>query len=279
MILGQTQLIVHFRALERIRHRLREAAVLGHVLKSLLHAQVQGQAAHRRRTLRESRRDVIISVHPRDFLGDVRLRLEILAERRGDHLAGLVVDFQFQPAEIFTHIRLGNIRAQEGIDPVGTERNALRYGKLFLHIDHAPDDFAAAEQLDQLAGAVHGLLAVIRVKALLILRGRIRAQTQTLRSQTVIRAVEAGALEQDLRDVVRDLRVFAAHDAGQADLSLGVADHQHVVIERVHLSVERLELVAVFRALHDDLPARDLIHVERVHRLTVLIQDEVRDIH
>ena len=50
------------------------------------------------------------------------------------------------------------------------------------------------------------------------------------------------------------------------------------MIEGSHLTVEGLELVAVLRALHDDLVAADLIVVIAVHRLTVLEHHIVCDV-
>ena len=79
--------------------------------------------------------------------------------------------------------------------------------------------------------------------------------------------------------VFGDLGVFAAHDAGDADLLLAVADHQHVVVQFALLAVQGHEAFAVPRAPDYDLMAGDRVVIERVHGLAVLFHHVVGDVH
>jgi hypothetical protein len=79
-------------------------------------------------------------------------------------------------------------------------------------------------------------------------------------------AVPVGDLHEHLRRALVDLRALAAHDAGQRRRAGGVVDHQHVVVQRAGLVVERGELLAVIGATDDQQAVGDAAEVEGVQR-------------
>ena len=77
---------------------------------------------------------------------------------------------------------------------------------------------------------------------------------------------------------VAHFRHAAAHHAGNRLRLVAVGDDQHLGIERAIDAVERLDALAWCRAANPDFPARELLEVERVHRLSELEQHVVRDV-
>ena len=168
--------------------------------------------------------------------------------------------------------------AQEGIDLPGIERNADLVRNGFADVHHALDRRAAAQLLHELAGAVDGRLSAGGVQALLENAGGIRAETDALGGFADVGAVEGGRLKENGLHLVGDLGILTAHDAGDADLLLRVADHEDVVVHLTHLAVQGLEHVAVLGPAHNDFVVRDGVQVKGVHGLALLDHDIVGDV-
>ena len=64
-----------------------------------------------------------------------------------------------------------------------------------------------------------------------------------------------------------DLRACAAHQPGDRRRAVGVLDDDHLGVELTGLTVERLHLLALARAAHDQLRAGDAVEIEGVQRL------------
>ena len=78
--------------------------------------------------------------------------------------------------------------------------------------------------------------------------------------------------------VVAHFRTTAAHHAGDRLRLVAVGDDQHLRIERAIDAVERRDALACRRAPDPDFAARELLEVERVHRLAELEQHVVGDV-
>lgn len=148
-------------------------------------------------------------------------------------------------------------------------------GGLGEAVDVAVDDLAGAEELDQLTGAVDGELGEVGVEALLIVGGGVRAHAEASGGAADAGAVEVGALEEDHLGVVRDLGVLAAHDAGDADGFVLVADAEHAGVQLALVAVQGADGLALARGADDDVAAVHAGEVEGVHRLAVLHHDVV----
>ena len=78
--------------------------------------------------------------------------------------------------------------------------------------------------------------------------------------------------------MIGDHRILAAHDAGDADRTVRVIDHEDVAVEFSLLSVKGREDLAILSASYDDLSAVNRVIVIGMHRLAVLHHDKVRDV-
>jgi len=107
---------------------------------------------------------------------------------------------------------------------------------------------------------------------------RVGVHRVTLRHAADRHRIEERTLEQDTLGGIGDARVVAAHDAGHADHTLVVGDHEIVGAEFAIDLVESDELLARFCAPHDQPAAGELVEVVRVHRSTGLPHHEVGDV-
>ena len=89
--------------------------------------------------------------------------------------------------------------------------------------------------------------------------------------------VEGRGLDEHVAGARSHLGRAAAHDAGETDRTRLVGDEQVLGVERAHLAVERLELLARRRAAHRDA-ALQPVEVVAVDRLAELEHHVVRDV-
>lgn len=90
----------------------------------------------------------------------------------------MALDGDLQTAQIFDHVGLGDVRAEQGIDAVRLQLDGARLGDVVEHVDDAVHDLTGAQQLDELAGAVHGGERQQRIDVLFKLAGGLRAHTE-----------------------------------------------------------------------------------------------------
>ncbi len=147
-----------------------------------------------------------------------------------------------------------------------------------MYIDIALCDLAAAELFHQLAGAVHCSQRIIGIQSLFKNCRSLRAKADPLGGLADVRAVEGCRLEQNGVHVLRDHGVLTAHDAGDADRTLCIVDHQNVVIQLSFLIVQCGKGIPVRCAFHNDLSAVNGVEIIGVHRLAVFHHDEIRDV-
>ncbi len=116
------------------------------------------------------RGDVVVAEQAADLLGDVRHADQIGTPRRHADPAW-PLDGDLQTAQIFDHVGLGDVRAEQGIDAVRLQLDGARLGDVVEHVDDAVHDLTGAQQLDELAGAVHGRERQQRIDVLFKLAG------------------------------------------------------------------------------------------------------------
>ncbi len=168
--------------------------------------------------------------------------------------------------------------AQESVDLACVEGDAGALRDRRAGISHALDRSAAAQLAHELTGAVDSCLCICGMQAFFKDTGRIRAQADALGGFADVGAVEGRGLKEDRLHFVGDLGILTAHDAGDADFLLCVADHENIVVHFAHLSVQGLEHIAVLCAADNDLVSGDSVEVKCVHGLAVLDHDIVGDV-
>ena len=178
-------------------------------------------------------------------------------------------------AEDVAHGLAVYVGAEYPVDAVDVQLAHQRLGRVREDVDDAVYDLARAQQLDELAGPVDGQPREVGVEALFIVRGGVRAHVERRGGAAYARAVEVGALEEDHLGVLGYLAVLAAHDAGEADGLVLVADAEHARRHPALVPVQGAAGLALARGAHDDVPAVDAGEVEGVHRLAVLHHDIV----
>ena len=262
---------------ERVGDDLVKAEAARHGARRVFELRFLAVAAARRCAAHERGGDVVVAVVARDLLGNVRHAAQVGTPRW--YLDETVLDLDLLAAQIVDHVRAGDIRAEQGVDLVLLQREGDGLRDVVDDVDHAVQHLARAEQLHELARAVHGGDGEHRVDVLFKFRGRVGAHTERQRRLADGRAEEVGGLEHHVHRVRHDLTVFAAHDARQTHGLFLVRDHEHIRLQIADVAVERGERFILARAAHDDLAAVYIAVVKGVHRLTVFDHHIVRDVH
>ena len=282
---GQAKRIERGRAGEVVVVHLIGAERAERVLHPVLKGERTVHAAGERIAPHERRRDVVIAVDARDFLGDVRIRLnsgfDIRAEVRNAHLEPVdqrnAVDAD--RFEHFRHLRGGEVEREQAVDVLD-----VHIGHPFAQvgcadIDRPADDPAGVQLIDKLDRAVERELRIDRLHALDEARGRIRHMVELARRLADVAALEHGGFKQNRLRALRDLGVLAAHHARDANALLRVGDEQHIRRDRALLAVERGDDLVFLRVADDDMAAGNAGEVERVHGMAIFHEHIVRDIH
>ncbi len=244
--------------------------VLGGAAHALGVREHAGGAAARR----QRRRQALEAVDARDLLDQVDLARDVVAaQRRHPHLEAAAARFGFEVERVED---LGLARGRDG-DPEDRLHARLAQpdfrargdpaGPLEADVDRAGNDARAAQLDHQLRRERLRVHALLRLQPLLEAPRGLAAQAERPRAAVDVGAVPGRDLHQHARRVRRDLRARAAHQPGDRGGPLVVLDHDHLVIERARLAVERLHLLAVVRAAHGQARAGDAVEVEGVQRL------------
>ena len=275
-IRGEADLVVIARGDEGIGDDLVKPETAADLADAALAALLGGKAAAGRDRAGEARGDLVVAVEARDLLGDVGIVLDVAAPR--GHKDRVALEAEAELREDIPHGLLVDVGAEQGVDllRLKLERHGLQ---LAGHgVDHAGDDLARAEQLDQLAGALERAHRVHHVQSLFETRGRVRAHAQRRGRAAHGGAGEIGALEEDHGRVAHDLAVRAAHHARDGNRLFGVADAEHILAQRARVAVERCDALARSCAADADLAVLHAGEIKGVHRLAVLEHDVVRDV-
>ena len=220
--------------------------------------------------------DVVEAVYARDFLCKVVLRvLRVDVETPARDGDGVALHAEAELAQDVAHGVAVDVGAEYPVHAVHIQLAHQRLGGSGEAVNIAVHDLAGAQQLDQLAGAIDRYLGEVGVEALLVVGGGVGAHAEARGGAADAGAVEVGALEEDHLGVVRYLGVLAAHDAGDADGLVLVADAQHAGSQLALVAVQGADGLALARGADHDVPSVHAGEVEGVHRLAVLHHDIV----
>ena len=196
----------------------------------------------------------------------------------GGDIDGVALEGEAEAQEDVAHGGLVDVGAEQGVDLLGLELDGGLLEFVRADVDDALHHLARAEQLDELAGALHGGVGVLGVEALFIAGGGVGAHAEGGGGAADGGAVEVGGLKEHHGGVAHDLGVGAAHDAGHAHGLFRVADAEHGGGQLALGAVESLDGLALSGAAHMDLAALDAGEVKGVHGLAVLEHDVVGDV-
>ena len=157
-------------------------------------------------------------------------------------------------------------------------RSCARAGRSAADVGRPRRHASAAQLHDQPRRRARGQRGQVRIHALLPAIGRVGAQTEGLRGAQYLGAREVRRLEHDRLRALADLRVGAAHDAGDALRSLRVGDHEHRRVELALLPVQRAQRLARLRAPRRQASSAHVRVVVGVQRAAEVVHDVVGDV-
>ncbi|MPM48655.1 hypothetical protein SDC9_95381 [bioreactor metagenome] len=132
-------------------------------------------------------------MEPGDLLRDVGHALHV-APPGGDG-----DDVAIQPeVQLFknrAHFGLGNVSAEQGVDPLGLQLQGGGCGVFGDNVHHAVHDLARTQQLHQLAGPLNCLHGIHEVQPLFIAGGGLGAHVERHGGAAHGRAAEVGGLK------------------------------------------------------------------------------------
>ena len=207
----------------------------------------------------QSRRNIGIAIETCYFLCKICHTLQILTESRDCQHICLLVITKLQLLEDGKHNIRRNVCSEQLVHLLRLERKLDFLNWMWIYIHHTVHDFTTAKFLDQLAGTVDCLFCQVWIKSLHEFCGCISSKTDSLCCETDIRTVEAGCLEQQCLDVIRNHGIFATHDTGDTDFLLAVTDHQNILVHLTFLSVECHKCITVIGTFYNDFLACDRI--------------------
>ena len=169
-IFGKADLVVKLRADEGIGHDLVAASRLKGTVDLPLELLLRCEGGFRGSPDHRSR-DLVIAVEAGDFLCNIGFMLHIGTEGGHDHFIPLQLEFQAEQ-DLF-HLLAGDFNPQETVNPIRVEGDPGGLRRGMIHINHAIDYLAHAEELDQLAGPQDGAHGILGVQPFLIPGGSI----------------------------------------------------------------------------------------------------------
>ena len=185
----------------------------------------------------------------------------------------------FQPVQVGHHVRPGDLRAQQPVNPLRLQGQLPGLGHKMEDIDGAVQHVAAIQQLHQLAGPLHRRNGKHGVQVFLKLAGGLGAQAQGQGSLPDGSTVEIGGLKHHRGGIRHNLRVFAAHDARQANGLFPVGNHQHPRLQPAHRAVQGGDGLPFPALPHHDFAGGHVPVVKGMHGLAIFQHDIVGDVH
>ena len=98
--------------------------------------------------------NLVVSVQSAHLLGDVRREVQIRPP--GGNVDGAPLHRDLQAAEVSSHVRLGDVRTQQAVDPVRLQLQLLRLRHVMDDVDDPVQHVAAGQRLHQLARPLDG---------------------------------------------------------------------------------------------------------------------------
>ena len=207
----------------------------------------------------QSRRNICIAIETCYFLCKICHTFQILTESRDCQHICLLVITKLQLLEDGKHNIRRNVCSEQLVHLLRLKRKYNLLDRVWIYIHHTVHDLTTAKFLDQLAGTVDCLFCQVWIKSLHEFCSCICRKTDSFCCETDIRTVEAGCLEQQCLDVIRNHRILTTHDTGDTDFLLAVTDHQNIVVHLTFLSVECHKCITVIGTFYNDFMTSDLI--------------------
>ena len=220
-------------------------------------------------------------VDPRDLLDQVDLPRHVAAAQRGHRRVEPArggCGPEVERAQDLVLVLARDRHAEDRLDAALAQPDRRGRRALAADVDGAGQKARPAQLEHQLGGERLRVHALLGLQALLEAPRGLAAQAERPRGAVDARAAPRRDLHQHARRRGLDLRARAAHDPGDRGRPVGVVDHDHLAVERAGLPVERLHLLALARATHDQLAAGDAVEVERVQRLAAQQHRVVGDV-
>ena len=269
-------IVIHLRIAEGEIECFVEAAGAGDLADLFLKYLLRCQCTQNCFAAEQRGRDVVVAVQTGNFFCNVTHTGDIGAEVWNNDLA--VFHFKTELVQIRNLFLCGQIYTEQGIDLFRLERETLVFCAGSIDINDAVDNLAGAQHLNQLTGTIDCIHGHARIQTLLKAAGCLGAHAELLRGNTDGCAVEVRRLKDNHVSGVRNLGIVTAHDAGNSGRTAAVRDADHVLIQLMHLTVQRFDAFTGSRAADDNLLILQAGIVERMHRLTVFQHDIVCNI-
>jgi hypothetical protein len=103
-------------------------------------------------------------------------------------------------------------------------------------------------------------------------------QSQALTGAANGGRIEIGALQKNIDRIGANFGIFAAHDAGQGDGALSIADGQITTIENALLAVQGDEFLTLAGVLDDNAPFAQKLKIKGMQGVSQLHEDIIGDI-
>ena len=169
--------------------------------------------------------NIVIAIESGHFLCNISAAKQILAECRDRQHFSCRIVFDLKCREVRQLRFFINICSEICIDPFRIEEDLFFFYRIRINVDRTADHISCIQLFDQLAGADQRRKRIVRIQSFFIFTGSICPHAEALCGKTVVGSVKAGAFKHQCLDIIRDLGIFAAHDAGNADRAFCVVDH------------------------------------------------------
>ena len=173
---------------------------------------------------------------------------------------------------------LACFHAQNGIGPLwpkgyarGNERPGFQQGEALARL-------AAANAGQERAGAIHGPDCPALIHAAFKTVGCFRNQAQSAGSLADCGRRKDSRFQKNITAFGGDLGIRAAHDAGQADRAIGIANAQIRFCQFAILAVKGYQPFPSFGAAHDNLPVLEFVIIKRMQWLSDFVKNIIGNI-
>ncbi len=227
----------------------------------------------------EAGRDGVVTPLTGDLLDQIDLAVDVAAEgwRRHRPRAGAGRDQpEAEPLERAADRLLVLLETEQGACARGAQGDGARRQRSGIDVEGGCGDRAAGDLRDDLRRPIEGRKDSLRIgPALEAVRG-VGPQSERPCGAPHLDRIEPGALEEDVPGRAGDLAGLPPHHPRHRHRPGRVGDHQHLGGQGTLDAVQREQPLAGACPSHDDPLLRQAIEVERVQRLPLLPQDEIR---
>ena len=138
---------------------------------------------------------------------------------------------------------------------------------------------SCADEFNQSAYSVCSRFAEVRIDTFFISSGSLCSERQSLGCRSYAVCIEVCRFNYDCLRICGNFGIQSPHHACNRYRLLRIVNHQHSVVKRSFVSVQRNELFAFGCRINNNLVAFKTFDVKGVHRLTVFEHYKVRNIN